>query len=430
MELTYLNLILSCAVGVSSLAGVIGVAVFSNRAKKEKIATAAILFLFFAVSVFGGAARFYGAKEGNAALAFTLESVKAAASVYLAFGLVFGGAAICLPKDKKLFPWHAAGGVACIAATVMLIINRFTRFLFDYESGRPIYNAAYFWILAIFAAILAEGFALLFINRKAISKYDKIKFSALFCLFACAAALDAIFPKYPIYALIGVLSALITEGLERIKSEDRYQKAKREADELRRDVSLAQAQIIQSQVSPHFIYNALTAIQALPNNPYMTKKAIGDFAKYLRQTLSSGNENKLIPFEKELENVQAYFRLEKIRFGDELNIVYDVGVTDFSVPVMSVQILAENAVKHGVSVKRGGGTVKISAKRTGDAVAVTVEDDGVGFDPAKALDSSHVGINNVKSRIKSLTGGDVEIDSKIGYGTKATITIPIRAGEE
>ena len=181
---------------------------------------------------------------------------------------------------------------------------------------------------------------------------------------------------------------------------------------------------MQSQVSPHFIYNALTAIQALPDNPVATKKAIGDFAKYLRQTLTTNSENELIPFEKELENLQAYFRLEKIRFGNKLNIVYDVEEKDFEVPAMSVQILAENAVKHGVSVKREGGTVGISTKRRDGAIVITVKDDGVGFDPVKTLDSTHVGINNVTNRIRSLLNGTVKIESEIGRGTTVTVTLP------
>ena len=187
----------------------------------------------------------------------------------------------------------------------------------------------------------------------------------------------------------------------------------------------AKDKLLQSQVSPHFIYNALTAIRELPNNPVATKKAIGDFANYLRQTLTTINENELIPFEKELENVQAYLRLEKLRFGNSLKVVYDIQKNDFKIPSMCVQILAENAVKHGVSVKREGGTVFISTQQTEYGILITVKDDGVGFDVEKALDSSHVGINNVKNRIRSMVGGSVDIQSERGHGATASIFTPL-----
>jgi len=197
------------------------------------------------------------------------------------------------------------------------------------------------------------------------------------------------------------------------------------AEEARLEAEQAKERMLRSQVSPHFIYNALTAIQALPDNPEATKKAIGDFAKYLRQSLSIINENTLIPFEKELENVQIYFRLEKIRFGKSLQVEYDIGEKEFDLPAMSVQILAENAVKHGVSVRRDGGTVKIKTERQGGDVVISVVDDGVGFDVTKQMDSSHIGIDNVRSRVSTMVGGTLTIDSEPDKGTVATIRFPL-----
>ena len=163
----------------------------------------------------------------------------------------------------------------------------------------------------------------------------------------------------------------------------------------------------------------------LPGNSDETKGAIGDFAKYLRGSLSAIDEETLIPFKKELENVQAYFRLEKIRFGKSLQVEFDVGETEFSLPAMCVQILAENAVKHGVSVRREGGTVRIATKREGDEIVISVADDGVGFDVTRQMDSSHIGIENVKNRVKTLVGGNLSISSEPGKGTVATIRFPL-----
>ena len=191
------------------------------------------------------------------------------------------------------------------------------------------------------------------------------------------------------------------------------------------DAEKTRERLFRSQVSPHFIYNALTAIQALPDNPDKTKKAIGDFAKYLRQTLNTINENTLISFEQEFENVQVYLRLEKIRFGKSLQVEYDIEEKDFELPAMSMQILAENAVKHGISVKRDGGTIKITTKREGNDFVIKIIDDGVGFDVNAPRDSTHIGIENVRNRIETMVGGELEIESRIGYGTTATIRFPI-----
>ena len=104
---------------------------------------------------------------------------------------------------------------------------------------------------------------------------------------------------------------------------------------------------------------------------------------------------------------------------------YDIGAKDFDLPAMSVQILAENAVKHGVSVRREGGTVRIKTVRDGDEVVIIVEDDGVGFDVTKQMDSSHIGIDNVRSRVSTMVGGSLDIASEPDKGTVATIRFPI-----
>lgn len=104
-------------------------------------------------------------------------------------------------------------------------------------------------------------------------------------------------------------------------------------------------------------------------------------------------------------------------FGDDLNIVYDIGVTDFTIPSLTVQPLVENAVKHGVGMKEDGGTVTISTKEY---------DDGVEFDTTKPnpdTSRTHLGIENIKERISTMCNGDVTIESEAGKGTVSTIKI-------
>ena len=119
--------------------------------------------------------------------------------------------------------------------------------------------------------------------------------------------------------------------------------------------------------------------------------------------------------------------MEQIRFRGKLDIVYDVEVTDFKLPPLTVEPLVENAVKHGVTKKRGGGSVTISTRRTAEGVLVTVADTGVGFDPNTYMEDGkpHVGIRNVRERLQNMVGGSLSITSTEN-GTVAVVTIPAK----
>lgn len=185
--------------------------------------------------------------------------------------------------------------------------------------------------------------------------------------------------------------------------------------------------IMISQIQPHFLYNSLTSIaQLCEKDPKRAKTATIDFANYLRGNMNSIKDEHPVPFETELSHLKTYLSLEKMRFGDDLNIVYDIGVTDFTIPSLTVQLLVGNAVKHGVGMKEDGGTVTISTKEYDDRYEVVVSDDGVGFDTTKPnpdTSRTHLGIENIKERISTMCNGDVTIESEAGKGTVSTIKI-------
>ncbi len=187
--------------------------------------------------------------------------------------------------------------------------------------------------------------------------------------------------------------------------------------------------VMLSQIQPHFLYNSLTSVMDLcDSNPKQAKAAIADFADYLRGNLSSLKTENLISFGTELEHIEKYLRLEKLRFQDELEVVYDIQARDFMLPALSVQPLVENAVKHGVGQKIGGGTVTIHTTETETEYIIRVIDDGVGFTEGEYADDggTHVGIENIKKRLDMMMNAGLEIESKIGEGTKACIFIPKR----
>ena len=185
--------------------------------------------------------------------------------------------------------------------------------------------------------------------------------------------------------------------------------------------------IMLSQIQPHFLYNTLNSIyQLCETNPMRARTLVNSFAEYLRNNLSTLEEPGLISFETELAHVNTYLDIEKVRFEDTLEIEYDVKCVDFSLPVLTVQPIVENAVKHGTSKKRGGGKVTISTREEKENYVITVSDTGCGFDPTKPKNDGkvHIGIENVKQRLTNMCAGTLTIQSTVGEGTVATIRIP------
>ena len=201
----------------------------------------------------------------------------------------------------------------------------------------------------------------------------------------------------------------------------RYQQMQKELYE-------AKVGVMVSQIQPHFIYNALTSIAMMCQiDPDTAQEATITFADYLRGNMDSLNRTRPVPFTTELEHLKKYLYIEKMRFADLLNIEYDIQTVDFQLPLLSIQPLVENAVKHGVGMKEDGGTVTIATKETDTAYEVIIKDDGVGFDPdAPRPDDgkSHVGMENTKKRLRDMCGAYVEITSAIGEGTTARVILP------
>lgn len=194
----------------------------------------------------------------------------------------------------------------------------------------------------------------------------------------------------------------------------------------------SRVKIMLSQIQPHFVYNSLSVIQALCGmNPELAAAATDDFSDYLRCNMDSLGSDQPIPFEKELQHTKRYLSLEKLRFEDALNINFDIQTTDFTLPALTLQPITENAVRYGITKREEGGNLLISTRETETDYEVIVKDNGVGFEPnsIKKDDRSHIGIINVRQRLKTMCGGTLTINSVPNVGTTATITIP-KSGEE
>ena len=186
--------------------------------------------------------------------------------------------------------------------------------------------------------------------------------------------------------------------------------------------------LMLSQINPHFVYNTLSTIAAMCDvSPKQAKYLTIDFSQYLRKNINSLSSAPLIPFDQELEHVECYLKIEKARFRENLNIIYSIQCRDFSIPPLTVQPIAENAIKHGITKKAEGGTIKISTFEEDYCYVIEVIDDGVGFDTENA--EMHVGLENVKSRVASNCRGELFVKSTVGVGTRVRIEIPKKKGK-
>ena len=183
--------------------------------------------------------------------------------------------------------------------------------------------------------------------------------------------------------------------------------------------------IMLSQIQPHFIYNTLGTIERMClKDPQKANELVRNFSLYLRGNFSELDSVTPIRFAQELKHVEYYANIEKVRFPD-MNIEYEIEATEFVLPALSVQPLVENAIKHGLMRLETGGTVVIRSYETLTHFCVEVKDDGAGFDPTLPIDEKkHVGLRNIRGRLKAMVDGDLILESQPGVGTKAVIMIP------
>lgn len=199
----------------------------------------------------------------------------------------------------------------------------------------------------------------------------------------------------------------------------------------RRLIEAQRMSLMMSQMNPHFMYNTLNTVASLcETSPKSAKNLIIDFSTYLRRNMDTLTTTELIPFDQELAHVECYLKIEKARFMDRINVVYSINCKNFRLPALTLQPIVENAVKHGITKKVQGGTIKISTFETDKLYVIEVIDDGAGFDTEAKTDGgrTHIGISNVRARLKDACRGSLTVKSKIGVGTRATIEIPKKKG--
>lgn len=190
---------------------------------------------------------------------------------------------------------------------------------------------------------------------------------------------------------------------------------------------------LQAQIQPHFLFNALSAVTALSDiNLDKMRDLLFEFSNFLRNKFKFEDMDGLVPIETELSLVRSYLYIEKVRFEERLQVVWEIDdCEDVKIPFLTIQPLVENAIKHGVMNRIRGGeiTIRISVRET--HVEITVEDDGIGMAEdqvqqlleRKADSRSGVGLINTDQRLKRHFGTGLHIESRPGTGTKVTFHV-------
>ncbi|MFZ0042893.1 MAG: histidine kinase [Solirubrobacteraceae bacterium] len=207
---------------------------------------------------------------------------------------------------------------------------------------------------------------------------------------------------------------------------------------------LAQAELraLRAQISPHFIYNALAAVAGnIHARPEEARELLIDFAEFTRYLFRDGRS--YVTLAEELEHVERYLRLEQARFRHSLHVSIDIApeTRGAVVPAMSVQPLVENAVRHGVERRTGerrtgSGRVTIQSRLAGSDVELRVSDEGSGIDPGRVAGlltgtGGGIGLPNVDARLRATFGERyaLQIETELGRGTTAVMTVPNMLGE-
>nr|WP_277626452.1 histidine kinase [Arsenicicoccus piscis] len=196
----------------------------------------------------------------------------------------------------------------------------------------------------------------------------------------------------------------------------------------------AELRALRAQISPHFVYNSLAAIASfVRTDPDRARELLLEFADFTRYSFRRGGAFTTLA--EELTNVERYLALEQARFGPRLALTLDIEqeVLSVVVPYLAIQPLVENAVRHGLEPKVGPGLVTLTARSRGNEVEITVEDDGVGADPARVrsvLSGDHggdnVGLGNVDARLRQVYGDahGLVVETQVGAGTTVTFRVP------
>jgi LytS/YehU family sensor histidine kinase len=216
-----------------------------------------------------------------------------------------------------------------------------------------------------------------------------------------------------------------------LESRERLAQQKLEAAQLSEQLTKAQLNALRHQIEPHFLFNALNAVSGLvrEGNNDGAVDMIAGLSDLLRHSLQDNGKQE-VPLGEELEFIQKYLDIQKVRFAERLHvkIEWTPGLLEARVPSLILQPVVENAVKHGIAKRAQGGAIEISAVRVNGTLTLRVFNDGPCLPEDWDGTRAAIGLSNVRERLQTLYGhaSDLTVANEGTRGVKVSISVPFR----
>ena len=326
--------------------------------------------------------------------------------------------------QKKTMLLIAAPAAAMVAID---LVSAFTGWVFYIDDQAHFTTGSLFWLQSTVTSVylLIPTFHSLyeaFRTKSGKKRWEYLSYVAYMLGCYGIVAVEDSLKTIPLLEL-GILAVIIHLFLT-IYLDSEYELAQKEREQT--ETSTA---VMLSQLQPHFLFNALMAIQdKCHDKAPEAEEMVVEFAEYLRGNLDSLRRTEPVPFQMELGHTQNYLALENKRFPGKIRVEYFIEAEDFLIPSLTLQPVVENAVRYGVTQREDGGIVKIISRDAGKYYEIVVEDDGVGFDidATKPDGRTHLGMDRIRKRLEDMCGGSLAAKSTPDVGTTVRITIPKR----
>ena len=388
----------------------------------------------------------------NSKIIWVLGSLSMLAGIYFAFsadGVSFWNESIVfnttiLGASMILYMFFLSILTVCLMgvmrkigrlAVILLGVANAVFFLVPIVSDVLLYDLLLWWSVV---QIIVNGVLAVCLVKEFLASITKLKWfyiAAFLPLIAFAADVLGIWlgiwkggriSQYVFAVLFAIAIVMVLKLIpSNINAAEKAKKLEMEKIVLNAELAESRISTMMSQIRPHFIYNTLGSIEQLCIlDPPKAGNLVHNFAKYLRGNFGELDNPKPILMSQEMAHVHHYVSIENVRFPD-MTFKFEMNSEDFYIPALTVQPIVENAIKHGLMKLPKGGTIKVVSYETDSEYCVSVVDDGVGFDTNAEIDNrKHLGLRNIRERLKVMVNGTLEIESTVGVGTKVLIKIP------
>ena len=329
----------------------------------------------------------------------------------------------CTGEDRRRNTLLTGVGLLWLAYFVLLLLTQFTTHIYTITPDNH-YQRGEWYPMLLLAPVLLMLLNLLALwrRRKKLTRLQRLAFMH-FLLIPMGCMIVQMLSYGLLMIVIGSCVAAFCLFIFMLRDrQDRYAAQQEE-------IARQKNSIMVLQMRPHFIYNTMMTIYSLCNqDPQKARQVTKDFTDYLRKNFKAVASESTVPFSAELEHTRAYLAVEQAQHDEMLLVAYDIQCTQFRLPPLTLQPIAENAVKHGMNPYAGPLHVTIRTCRAGSASVIVVEDDGTGFETADDS-KSHTALTNIRQRLELMCGGKLEIQPRKGGGTIVTVTIPDHSRE-